>query len=310
MTFQHTKITDLILQKKFILSVELFPPRNGISPQVIFDKLDRLKRLDIDFISITKGAGGAHRGGTVPIGFMIGDRFDTEPLVHFRCRDLTKHEVENQLEDHIYFDIKNILAILGDALEGQEGGELDPEQYNLYASHLVGQMDKIRSGEYLPLPDSDVPKKGMKADFCIGVAAYPDATDKEKELFVIKEKVKAGADFAITQMVFDIESYKRYVMMVREAGIQIPVIPGIRPVSKKKHLVAAKEVFGAKLTSELEELMADESADDEEIGGRCLEYTLNLCAGLKEFGAPGIHLFILNDVDLAERVVKGLGERD
>jgi methylenetetrahydrofolate reductase (NADPH) len=310
MTFQHTKITDIILRKEFILSVELFPPRNGISPNVIFKKLDRLKRLDIDFISITKGAGGSHRGGTVPIGFMIGDRFNIEPLVHFRCRDLTKHDVENQLVDHIYFDIKNILAILGDALEGQEGPELDPEQYNIYASHLVGQMDRIRSGEYLALPGSDVPKKGTRADFCIGVAAYPDAGDMEKEMFVIKEKVKAGADFAITQMIFDIESYKRYVMMVREAGIQIPVIPGIRPVSKKKHLIAAKEVFGAKLTPELTELLADEGTDNEEISARCLEYTLNLCAGLKESGAPGIHLFILNDVDLAEKVIKGLGERD
>lgn len=305
--FTHTKITKLI-QDRFTLSVELFPPRNGRSPDIIFRKLEKLQTLGVDFVSITKGAAGSHRGGTIPIGFLMGDRFGIEPLVHFRCRDLTKYQVENELVDHMYFDIKNVLAVLGDQSHGPNVPQMDNELYNLYASQLVKQMDRMRRGHYLPLPGQCEPKKGEAFDFCIGVAVYPDAEDMEKELLIVKEKVKAGADFAITQMIFSAETYRGYVRMLRDSGLDIPVIPGIRPITRRKHLAAAKDVFGAKLTPQLEKMLKDTEADEEDLKDIWLEQTLDLCKEMKEAGAPGVHLFILNDVGIAEQVVLRLKE--
>ena len=303
--FAPEKITDILAKKTFTYSAEVFPPRNGRPPNIIFDKLEALSRLPIDFISVTKGAMGSMRGGTVPIGYMISERYKMNALVHFRCRDMNRREVENLLVDHMYFGTKNILAVLGDPLPGEPDTILDDNNHNRYASELVKQISDMNSGRYLALADEPSPfRDGMKTDFCIGVACYPEAEDDEKELFVMKEKAKAGAEFAISQMVFSAEAYSNYLNRLRGAGIDIPVIPGIRPVTCMEHVIAAEATFGASVPESLKVKL--KSASTEIARKICIDFSVQLCNELKDAGAPGTHMFILNDVEMAKDITTRL----
>ncbi len=298
---QPDKITDILARKDFTVSVEIFPPRNGKSPDIILKKLAKLEGLEPDFISITKGAMGSMRGGTIPIGYMISERYNMNSLVHFRCRDLNKRDVENLLVDHNYFGIRNILAVLGDPIPGEPEVFLSQETHNIYASELVGQISWMNDGQYLPLKVAEKPRDGVMTDFCIGVAAYPEASDMEKELMIMVEKVRQGADFAVTQMVFNATAYFDYVDLLRGRGIDIPVIPGIRPVTTAEHVRAAEEIFSANVPQHLKEGL--KGLEPDAARELCMDFSVNLCQQLRDGGAPGVHMFILNDVEVAEEVI-------
>ncbi len=301
MMFQPEKITNVLAKKDFTISVEVFPPRNGKSPDIILNKIDELSKLDLDFISITKGAMGSMRGGTIPIGYMISERYGLNSLVHFRCRDMNKRDVENMLVDHTYFGIRNILAVLGDPIAGEPECPREPGQHNQYASELVGQIEEMNKGRYIPLKDASQPRKGMDTDFCIGVAAYPEADDMEKELMVMEQKVANGAGFAITQMIFDADVYADYVAQLRNRGIDIPVIPGIRPVTKTEHVKVAEDIFKANVPESLKKAL--EGLEPQEARKVCIDFSVELCQKLREKGAPGVHLFTLNDISVVADIV-------
>lgn len=303
--FVPEKITEILHRKQFTYSVEIFPPRNGKSPNIVLDKLESLSQLPIDFVSVTKGAMGSMRGGTVPIGYMISERYKMNALVHFRCREMNRREVENLLVDHLYFGTKNILAVLGDPLPGEPEKVLDQKSHNRYACELVKQISDLNQGRYLALPDdNEHHRNGVRTDFCIGVACYPEAEDPGKELFIMGEKVKAGADFGITQMVFDAKIYTDYLDRLRENEINIPVIPGIRPVTCMEHVHAAETTFGANVPGSLKEKLKNSNNDAaREI---CTDFSVGLCNELKSVGAPGVHMFTLNDVDLAKEILEKL----
>ena len=305
--FRPEKITEILDRRPFTYSVEIFPPRNGRPPDIILDKLESLSKLPIDFVSITKGAMGSMRGGTVPIGYMISERYDMNALVHFRCRDMNKREVENLLVDHMYFGTKNILAILGDPLPGEPESDPDPVTHNRYACELVQQITDMNNGRYISLKDRPESRRdGIRTDFCIGIACYPEAKDPDKELFIMQEKTNAGADFAITQMVFSTDTYAAYVDALRGRGIDIPVIPGVRPVTCMQHVEAAENIFGANVPDDLKQRL--KGASDLEARHICLEFSVDLINGLKERGAPGAHMFTLNDVSMARDILDGLGK--
>lgn len=297
--FVPEKVTDLLAKKSFTYSVEVFPPKNGKPPEIILNKLEALSQLPIDFVSVTKGAMGSMRGGTVPIGYMISERYEMNALVHFRCRDMDKREVENLLVDHMYFGTKNILAVLGDPLQGEEEKYLEPGTHNRYACELVRQISDMNDGKYLENG------QGLQTDFCIGVACYPEADDPEKEQFIMQEKAKAGAHFAISQMVFSADKYARYVDGLRSAGIDIPIIPGVRPVTCMEHVRAAETVFGANVPDSLKQEL--KGADEAMARKICVDFSVGLCGALEDAGAPGAHMFTLNDVGMARDILKGLG---
>ncbi|MFO7619614.1 MAG: methylenetetrahydrofolate reductase [Thermoplasmata archaeon] len=302
--FKQKSIIEILKSKTFTISAEIFPPRNGRPPSIIMEKLDALSKMPIDFISVTKGAMGSMRGGTVPIGYMIPERYGMNALVHFRCRDMNRREVENLLVDHMYFGTRNILAILGDPLPGEHSIPINPETHHRYASELVQQISDMNSGLYLPLKPGGASREGMKTDFCVGVACYPEAEDMKQELFVMGEKVNAGAKFAITQMVFDADDYGEYVDALRSAGIGIPIIPGIRPVSSMEHVEAAEKNFGATVPDSLKARL--QSSSEELASAICLEFTLELIRNLRDMGAPGVHMFTLNDIDIIKTVMGAL----
>jgi methylenetetrahydrofolate reductase (NADPH) len=301
----QAKVSEL-LDKRFTVSVEVFPPRNGHPPKIILDKIAALKRLKPDFISITKGAMGSMRGGTVPIGYMMAAKHGMVPLVHFRSRDHTRKEVENLLVDHTYFEIRNILAVMGDPVAGEPKRLPDPRTHNRYASDLVRQIADMNEGKYLPLEGEKAPyRKGERSDFCIGVAAYPER-DAAEELKVMKAKVSAGADFAITQMFFEPATYTSYVKRMRKAGFRIPIVAGIRPITRPEHVEAAERLFHAKVPPALKRAIA--GASQKKAREACVDYTVDLCRKVSAAGAPGVHLFILNDVELASEILNSVRE--
>src|SRR3989338_4283864 len=185
------KITEILKNKKFTLSVELVPPRNGTSYDEIFNKLEQLKGK-VDFVSVTKGAGGSLRGGTLPISYFAQNKYGINTIAHFVCRERTKYEIENDLMDLYYFGIRNILALRGDPPAGHKEEEWDGDYK--YAYLLVKQIKEMNKGLYLPRVNIDKgSREGSKTDFCIIAAGHPEDPIKE-EIEHIKAKVEAGAE--------------------------------------------------------------------------------------------------------------------
>ncbi len=293
------KIIDILKEKKFTLSVELVPPRNGEGKKDILSKIKRLKGK-VDFVSITKGAGGSLRGGTLPIS-VFAKECGIVPLAHFVCRERTKAEIENDLIDMYYFDINNILALRGDPPAGAKDEEWEGEYR--YAYLLTKQISELNKGRYLPRKNIDEGefRDGVKTDFCIIVAGHPEDPIKE-EVKHIKAKVNSGAEVIITQMIFSFEDYKDYVENLRRNNIKLPVIPGIRPLIGLKPAESVEKFFGSKVNDELKKGLKEASNDKEayEFG---INYTSKMIKKLEDYGAPGVHLFVLNDVELVEELI-------
>jgi methylenetetrahydrofolate reductase (NADPH) len=295
------KITDILKKKEFTLSIELVPPRNGEAIEPLYENLKKLKGK-VDFVSVTKGAGGSLRGGTLPISYLTKTQFGIEPIAHFVCRERTKHEIENELIDLHYFNIKNILALRGDPPAGSK--EAWDGDYK-YAYLLVEQINNLNKGIYLPRINVDQEfRKGIKTDFCIIVAGHPE-DPIEQEIKHIKAKVEAGAEVIITQMIFSFEDYKNYVEKLKENGITLPVIPGIRPIISSKQAESVENFFKVSVAEELKKGL-NRAKNEEEARKFGIGYTSSMIKKLKEYGAPGTHLFLLNDAWIFEELLKNI----
>lgn len=292
------KITDILKEKDFTISVELVPPRNGEGKNEMLNKINFLQNK-VDFVSITKGAGGSLRGGTLPISAFAKDK-GLAPIAHFVCRERTQAEIENDLIDLYYLDIHNILALRGDPPAGAKEEAWDGDY--IYAYKLVKQISELNNGHYLPRKniDSGEFREGVKTNFCICVAGHPE-DPIEEEIEHIKAKVEAGANVIITQMVWSFEEYDKYVKSLRENGIDLPVIPGVRPLTHIKQANSIEKFFNLPVNEELKAGLKDKSDEEAEEFG--LQYTADMIKKLKEAKAPGIHLFVLNDVDMVDKLL-------
>lgn len=275
------KITDLI-NEKFTISAEIIPPRNGSNFKDLKQKVLRLAAQDPDFISITKGAGGSLRGGSLPLAHFI-ESLDIPALSHFTCRDYTIEDVENTLIDHHYFKINNILALRGDPPANliEEYKPRDGSYSN--ACELVKHINKMNHGKYLVRKNYDeknlTESHGDKTDFCIGVACYPEY---DKGIENLKDKIIAGAEFAITQMIFNSEAFAKF-----QNQFNIPVLPGLHLLSNKKQAEFISTHMKINIPSKV---MAN--ADNKEW---MFSYTIDLIDQFKSGGAKGVHLFIIQN---------------
>ena len=294
------KITQILKKKKFTLSVELVPPRNGTSYDEIFNKLEQLKGK-VDFVSVTKGAGGSLRGGTLPISYFAQSKYGINTIAHFVCRERTKYEIENDLMDLYYFGIRNVLALRGDPPAGHKEEDWDGDYK--YAYLLVKQIKDMNKGLYLPRVNIDkCSREGSKTDFCIIAAGHPEDPIKE-EIEHIKAKAEAGAEVIITQMIFSFETYKDYAEKLRKEGIKVPVIPGVRPIINYEQALSVEKFFKIPVADELKKGIkkAKTSKEAQDFG---INYAISMIKKLKDYGAPGVHLFLLNDVWILEELLK------
>ncbi|MEJ2634975.1 MAG: methylenetetrahydrofolate reductase [Calditrichia bacterium] len=291
--------------KKLFTSLEITPPNKGQSIEDIFRVIDPLLEFNPAFISVTYHQphvvyeeinGIIHRRpkrkkpGTVGICSAVLNRYKIDTVPHFICGGFNKYETEDALIDLHYLGIENIFAVRGDPPPGQK--EFLPEhEGNAYANELVHQISQMNRGFYVEELDHAQP-----TNFCIGVAGYPEkhyeAANSDKDMYYLKQKVDQGAHYIISQMFFDFEVYKNFVEKARSIGITVPILPGIKPITSVRHLITLPRDFHISLPSKLVESM-ETAPTPAEARKRGLEFTVELCHQLIDFGVPGIHIYTM-----------------
>lgn len=296
------RITDVLEQNRFTVSAEVIPPRNGAEQVRILEQIQALIRSGCQFLSVTKGAGGSLRGGSLPIAYAIKEQFNVPCIAHFTCRDLTPQDVENQLMDHHYFGIRNILALRGDPPQDQPDWRPKEGSYP-YAYQLIEQIEKLNDGKYLSRP-TDNATETERTQFCIGAAAYPEHPDERERLEFFRLKVRAGAEYGITQMLFDPEAYARFLDLCGKNGVDVPVLPGTRILKSRAQALRMTKRFEVGISDELFRALPedDKTSDPEHVTDVFLKFTEKL----KSLGAPGLHLFVLSDTELCCSLLKKL----
>lgn len=301
-----------------LISFEVLPPLKGGSMKAIFDTLDPLMEFKPPFIDVTyhreeflykKRDSGYYektsirkRPGTVGICASIMHRYGVDAVPHLICGGFTEEDTENALIDLNFLNIKNVLALRGDARKFE--GKFIPEAGgHAYALDLIKQIDGMNNGKYL---DTNI-ENGEKTDFCIGIAGYPEkhfeAPNMGLDLQYTKAKIDAGANYIVTQMFFDNKKYFEYVKQCREVGINVPIVPGLKPVTKLYQLNSLPRLFHVDLPDELvESITKAKNAEGRRQAG--IEWCAQQSKELKEAGVPCLHYYTMGDSDTIRQIVE------
>ena len=308
------KIIDLYKQKKSpVFSIEVLPPRNGESIEIIDRVVESFKPYDIGYYSVTWGAGGSLRGGTLPISLRIKEKYGIETMAHFTCRDFSVQQVENTLVDAKYLGIQNILALRGDPPEGDKRYKPKADGYQ-YASELVSHIDALRKGRYLKRTnerqsEDDKYKEGEPFDFCVCIACHPEghaeSPTMEEYLRHLKHKAAQGADFALSQMFFDPQVFEDFVAQCRRTGITLPIVPGIFLLPSWKSVPYITGNFNTSLPADLRAELEKNQDNQDAFQDICVEHTVSMVRRLLK-SAPGVHFYSMNNAKLITRVLDRL----
>ncbi|QOD62357.1 methylenetetrahydrofolate reductase [NAD(P)H] [Polaribacter haliotis] len=316
------KITEHIKKAdgKTLFSFEIIPPKKGNNINDLYNNIDPLMEFNPPFIDVTtsreeyvyidKGNGlldrkiTRMRPGTVGICAAIKHKYDVDTVPHVLCGGFTKEETEYVLVDCHYLGIDNVMALRGDAMSHQK--YFTPNQGgNHYATDLVKQISDLNCGKYL----HDVIESTNKADFCIGVAGYPEkhleAPSLQTDLKRLKEKVDAGADYVVTQMFFDNQKYFAFVEAAKKAGINVPIIPGIKPIAVKRHLQLLPQVFKIDLPETLISSVENckTNKDVRQVG---IEWAIQQSKELLAAGVPVLHYYSMGKSDNVHAIASEL----
>lgn len=303
------KIIDHIAQRnnRTLFSFEILPPLKGFGIQSIFDGIDPLMEFNPSFIDVTyhredyvlkqrpdgtfDRVSTRKRPGTVAICAAIQNKYHIDAVPHIICGGFTKDDTETALIELNFMGIDNILALRGDARKGDT--HFIPEAGgNKNALDLIHQIKNMNSGIYL---DEEL-TQGQESKFCIGAACYPekhmDAPNLSSDLKYLKRKVEAGAEFLVTQMFFDNKYYFDFVQKCRENGINVPIIPGIKPISAKSQLRNLPKIFHIDLPEDL--VNAVESCkSNEDVVQVGIDWAIQQCKELMDYGAPVLHFYTM-----------------
>lgn len=315
------KVTEHIANAKGTLfSVEILPPLKGKSIQSIWDILDPIMEFNPAFIDVTyhreeyvykKRENGLlekfsirKRPGTVGICSAIMNKYKVDTVPHIICGGFSKEETENALIDLSFLGINNLLLLRGDAIKTEPSFFPDPNGHH-YALDLVKQAVNMNNGIYF----DDELKEVSPSEFCIGVAGYPEkhfeAPSMKSDLKYLKAKVDAGAGYIVTQMFFDNQRYFDFVNQCREAGISVPIIPGLKAITSKKQSTGLPKAFHIDLPDDLLDEIEKCSTDKEvkEVG---IQWCIQQCKELIKFGAPCLHIYTMGNADITCRVARGI----
>jgi len=300
------KITDFLADHSFTLSAEVIPPRNGAEQERILHQIESLIQSGAQFLSVTKGAGGSLRGGSLPIAQMIKERFSKTAIAHFTCRDLSPQEIENQLMDHHYFGVRNILALRGDPPADQP--DWQPHEESLeFAYQLIQQIKGLNEGRFLKRPSQKENESREATDFCIGAAAYPEHPDPRERVEFFKLKVEAGAEYGITQMLFDEDRYSEFIESLDKAGVRVPILPGSLILKSKEQAAKLAKRFQVSINQKWFDRLPEKK--DESRTQECIDLFLEYTERLKQKSAPGIHLFVLSDTQSCASLISAMTRR-
>jgi methylenetetrahydrofolate reductase (NADPH) len=313
------KVIEHIQQAKdALVSFEILPPLKGKTISSIYDHLDPLMEFKPAFINVTyhrsetmfkKKADGTFekvevrkRPGTVGICAAIMNHYLVDAVPHLICGGFSCRETEDALIDLHFLGVDNVLVLRGDAAKNEAAFEPEPDGHQ-YALDLLKQVVNLNHGMYI---EEDI-KNGGKTSFCIGVAGYPEkhfeAPNLESDLGYLKAKVDAGAEYITTQMFFDNQKYYDFVKACRSHGIEVPIIPGLKPITNKKQLSMLPKVFHVDLPPELSNAIL-KCRNDEEVEKVGTEWLIQQSKELKKFGVPVLHYYTLGKPKVIWNVVK------
>ena len=261
-----------------VFSFEFFPPKTPQGEQTLRNSLEALRPLDPDFASVTYGAGGSTRGRTVEITKWIKQELGIEAMAHLSCVGSSRQELYEILDDIQSAGIENVLALRGDPPRGETEWRAHPEGLR-YSTELA----ELISSRY---------------SFCVGAACFPevhpDAPDMAADLRFLREKVDSGVSFLITQLFFDNEMYFRFVEEARAVGIEVPIIPGVMPITDVRQIKTITGMCGASIPASLLDELEIRAEDPDAVLQLGASYATLQCAELLARGAPGIHFYTLN----------------
>ena len=284
------RIEEILEERRPVFSFEFFPPKTEEGERNLWNALEELKRDEPAFVSVTYGAGGSTRDRTIGIVKRIKAEIGLEAMAHFTCVGASTDELRRTLDEMRDVGIENVLALRGDPPEGEtewrkaEGGL----EYSTELAQLIAE----------------------NYDFSIGAACFPEvhpeATDMDSDISFLKKKVEAGARFLITQLFFDNELYFDFVREARAAGIDVPIVPGIIPVTNYAQIKRFTERIGASIPEQYERELAARADDPDAVKDLGVAYARLQCADLLARGAPGLHFYTLNKSPATRSILAAL----
>ena len=314
-----TKVIDILKRSRSpFASFELVPPLKGSDVSKLYSSIDPLMEFAPPFLNVTchrdeveyhENSDGtytrmtlAKRPGTIAIVAAIMKRFSIDIVPHVICGGASKHKIESEMLDLHFLGIDNVVALRGDAIPGQRFFIPDPEGF-AHTDELVGMISNLNKGRYL---DPTV-VNGLPTDFSIGVAGYPEkhyeAANMDTDIQHLKEKVEKGADYVITQMFFDNARYYDFVDRCRKAGITVPIIPGLKPISVARQIDLLPRSFHLDIPQDLvnEILKAKTKEQVYEAG---VAWCVAQSQDLLRHGVPAIHYYTMGKADNIRKIVK------
>jgi methylenetetrahydrofolate reductase (NADPH) len=305
---------------KTLFTIEILPPLKGENIRSIFDNLDPLMEFKPPFIDVTyhreeyvykKMESGLlekrstrKRPGTVGICAAIQNKYKIDTVPHIICGGFSREETENALIDLHFLGIDNILVLQGDAIKTESKFVAEPDGHR-YASELLQQVIKMNNGLYL----DDELQGTSPTNFCIGVAGYPEkhfsAPNLKTDLKYLKLKVDLGAQYIVTQMFYDNKKYFDFVDECRKAGISVPIIPGIKPITGKNQLNVLPKIFHIDIPEELADAI-DQCKDNAAVKEVGIEWCIQQSKELVQHNVPTLHYYSMGKSDPIYRIAKAL----
>ena len=300
-----------------LFSYEIIPPLRGKSAQDIIDIVEQILPYNPPFIDVTSHTAEAYyeeldngtarrrvrrkRPGMISICGIICNRYKIDTVAHLLCRGFTREETEDAMIELNFLGIHNVLAVRGDETNYRKHVD-SSRTVNAYANELVAQLNSLKRGIYLEDIANSEP-----IDMCIGVGGYPEkhveSPNLKTDIKHLKQKVDAGADYVVTQMIFDNGHFFRFVEACREAGITVPIIPGLKIIDRMSQLTNLPKKFHVTIPEELVDEITGSPQHVREIG---IRWGKRQCAELLNNSVKCLHFYIMNDAGSALDVVKGL----
>ncbi|MBQ8276404.1 MAG: methylenetetrahydrofolate reductase [Clostridia bacterium] len=287
------KIIDLLRRESLSLSFEVFPPKTESNFDTVRHATEEIAKLRPSFMSVTYGAGGGTSQYTLDIARNIKERYGVPSLAHLTCVSSTRETVHARIRDIRAAGIQNIMALRGDIPAGMEGADRSGWAYQ-HAVQLVREL------------------KEADADLCIGGACYPEihpeSTNQKEDIRYLREKVDAGCDFLTTQMFFDNNLLYNFLYKIREAGITVPIIPGIMPITNGNQVERAVKLSGSFMPQRFKSLVDKFGTTPAAMKQAGIAYATDQIIDLFANGITNVHVYSMNKPDVAAAILNNLSD--
>lgn len=287
------RIIDILKKEEMSLSFEVFPPKKESSFESVKNACAKIGKLNPSFMSVTYGAGGGVSHFTIDLAKELMNNYKVPMLAHLTCVSSSKEMVTQKIEDMKAAGIENVMALRGDLTPELEQSDRTKWDYN-YAIQLVRQL------------------RETEGNLCIGAACYPEvhpeSANQREDIKHLKEKVDAGVDFLTTQMIFDNNLFFNFMYKLREAGVTVPVLPGIMPITNANQVERAIKLSGSFMPQRFKAIVDKFGSDPDAMKQAGIAYATDQIIDLYANGITNIHVYSMNKPDVAEGIMSNLSD--